>query len=395
MTVATVAALVLLGLTLQVAMALALRRQLREPSPDSPGPLPPVSILKPLKGVDAGLEANLESFFTLDYPELEIVLGCRDADDPALEVARKVAAAHPGVRSRVVVDRRDIGFNPKVSNLANLLDRAAHDTFLISDSNVRVRPSYLRDLVAHLQQPGVGLVSSPFRGVGGRGAGAVLEGLQLNTFVLGGVSAMARLVGGVCVVGKSMLLRRETLAAVGGFERLAGYLAEDQVCGEDVAATGARTVVSSHLIDNVLGTVTIRSFLSRHLRWARIRRRINPLGYLGELVLNPVFIGVVATAVTPGRAWPLLAVAVTAAAVVGAASERRVGIRRPLWAYPALVLVRDVLVGIAWAVPFMSSAVRWRGHRLKVGPRTRLVSPGGVPPAAAADGGELAPAPFG
>ncbi len=395
MLMTVVVAVVLLGLALQVVMASALRRQLAVPTPRRSGPLPPVSVLKPLKGADPGLESNLESFFSLDYPELEIVLGCRDGDDPALAVARRVAAAHPDVPSRVVVDRREVGFNPKVSNLANLLARARHDTILISDSNVRVRAPYLRDLVLHLQQPGVGLVSSPFRGVGSGSVGTALETLQLNTFVLGGVSAMARVVGGVCVVGKSMLLRRETLAAVGGFERLARYLAEDQVCGEDVAATGARTVVSGHLVDNVLGPLSVKAFLARHLRWARIRRRISPLGYLGEALLNPVFVAAVATAASMGRAWPLLAAAVAVGSVLAAVAERRVGVRRPPWSYPLLVLAKELLVGVAWAVPFLSSSVRWRGNRLRLGPRTLLVAPGGAPAASAPGDGELAPARLG
>ena len=280
------AVLVLVGLGANALMARAARGQLAAPAP-APGLRPPVSVLKPLKGADAGLEANLESFFRLAYPRFEVVLGVDDAGDPALAVARRVAAAHPDVPSRIVVDPRAVGLNPKVNNLANLLRHARHDVLLISDSNVRVRPGYLDDLVAHLARPGVGLVSSPFRAAAAEGAGGAIEALQLNTFVLGGVAAVQRFLGGVCVVGKSMLLRRATLDALGGFPFLARYLAEDQVCGEEVARRGLAVAMSGHVIDNVLGRLPLRAALRRHLRWARIRRRMSPAGYAGNCCSSP------------------------------------------------------------------------------------------------------------
>ena len=379
------AALVAAGLAAQALMARAARCQLAAPAPPA-DVLPPVSILKPLKGSDAGLEANLESFFRLAYPCYEVVLGAQDAADPALAVARGVAAAHPDVPSRVVVDTREVGINPKVNNLANLLRHAGHDVLLISDSNVRVRPEYLADLAAHLSRPGVGLVSSPFRAAAARGAGGALEALQLNTFVLGGVAALHRLFGGVCVVGKSMLVRRATLEALGGFAFLARYLAEDQVCGEEVARRGLNVALSGHVIDNVLGRLSLRDALARHLRWARIRRRMSPAGYAGELLLQPVFAAAVAAATDPGLATALLlATTVVARAALDAAAERAAGVHRRLAVYPLLSTARDLLVAAVWGVPFVSSSVAWRGRRFTIGPRTVLVGP--EAPAAAADGG--------
>ena len=369
-----VAAVVLAGLALTATMHVCQRRLLASPAAAPEPPLPPVSVLKPLKGVDADLEENLASFFRLDYPCYELLFGVDDPADPALPVVRALAARHPAVPCRIIADARRVGFNPKVNNLANLDRHARHEVMWISDSNTRVAPTTLTALVAQLELPGVGLVSSPFRGIAVTQLGSAMEALQLNTFVMGGVAAVHRLWGGVCVVGKSMLLRRTTLAALGGFAFLARFLAEDQVCGEEVARSGQRVAVAPVCIDNVLGPVTVRAFLTRHLRWARIRRRMNPAAYTGELLLNPVFVALVGMlALRNWESSALFGVALVAKSTLDAMTERAIGVVRPLYRYPALTLAKDLLVGVVWLVPFFSTVVVWRGNRLRVGPRTLLV----------------------
>lgn len=363
-----------LGLGAGSLMLHAQRRQLRPGSSGAASVYEPVSILKPLKGVDADLETNLESFFRLDYPAYEVLFGLDDPQDPALAVARAVAARHPGIPSRLVVSERRAGHNPKVNNLANIMPAARHELILISDSNVRVHPGYLRELVARIEEPGVGLVSSPFRGTHEHGIGGVLEALQLNSFVIGGVCAVSQLWSGVCVVGKSMLLRRSTLGAMGGFSFLSRFLAEDQVCGEEVAALGMRTAVAHHCVDNVLGEVSLSRFLGRHLRWARIRRRMNISAYLCELLLNPLVVAMAGCALAPSR-HSLAVVLLTGIARVmqGREAEAIAGVQRPVWTHLWLVPLRDLLVGAVWVVPFFATTVSWRGNRLRIGPRTLLI----------------------
>jgi ceramide glucosyltransferase len=373
MIIAITLALALAGLSALAVMTLALRQHLAAPLPPAPPVWPAVSVLKPMRGADPGLEENLESFLRLDYPSFEVLLGVDDPGDPAAAVARRVAGRHAAVPSRIIVDAHRLGANAKVNNLANLWRHAHHDVLLISDSNVRVDPGYLRELASHLERPGVGLVSSPIRGAGGAGLGATFEALQLNTFVAGGVSAMHRLFAGVCVVGKSMLMRRATLEAIGGFARLSGFLAEDQVCGEEVAARGLRIALARRPVENVLGDGGIGDFLARHLRWARIRWHISPAGYLGELLLNPV--AVAALGLLAGRTWRELALLASVLVVksgLDALAERAVGGRRPLAAYLPLVLAKDLLLGAAWVVPLVSRTVAWRGRRYRIGRRTAL-----------------------
>jgi ceramide glucosyltransferase len=362
-----------IGLLLTLTTVGAQWRQLASCEAPPRDTLPEVSILKPLKGVDADLEANLETFFELDYPAYEVVFGVDAAHDPALAVARRVAERHPEVATRFAVGGHGVGFNPKVNNLANILKYARHQVLLISDSNVAVEPSNLRQMVALLENQNVGLVTSFIRGTNGSGLGGSLESLQLNTFVMGGVAAVGGLLGQVCAIGKSMLLRRADLERIGGFAELGRYLAEDQICGQLVRDLGKAVVVCPRPVDNVLGRLSVRSFTRRHLRWARIRRHISLPGYSAELLTNPLPAAVTLAAVAPGKTSAILAAATLVTLVAAAiVSERILSVRRPLHHYPLLVALRSLLVCLLWPVPFVSNSVGWRGRRFRIGPRTVL-----------------------
>jgi ceramide glucosyltransferase len=272
-----------------------------------------------------------------------------------------------------VASRRKIGLNPKVNNLANMLTAARHEVLLISDSNVRVRATCLREMVARLLQPGVGLVTSQIRATGGTGLGGRLEALQLNTFVTGGIAAATLLLRRVGAVGKSMLLRRCDLERIGGFEELGRYLAEDQVCGEKLKEAGLRVMVCPEPVDNVLGEIDLRGFAGRHLRWAKIRRHIAPAGYAAEILTNPMVPSLLYVGLYPGlRAVSLVALTLTVLSLTALASERRLSIRRFPLVYPALELLRGTLLAVLWVVPFLSRTVAWRGHRYRIGRRTLL-----------------------
>jgi len=379
------AAIVALGLLFALLMALAQRGALQAPPPPPPSDLPPVSILKPLKGVDADLKENLRSIFRLDYPDFEVILGTEEANDPALAVAQRVAAEFPRVRSLVVTGAATVGYNPKVNNLSNLLPRASHPLVLISDSNIRVPADYLRDLVAHRTRAGGGLVWSLFRGVNASGVGGMLESLQLNVAVMGGVSALMRLLRIPCAVGKSMLIHRDEIDSIGGLRFLGQFLAEDQICAEELARSGRPVTVTGHLIDNVLGRRTFKDFAGRHLRWARLRRRVNLPGFLGEALLNPTFIALVSLlALRTSDAAIVAGLALAAMTIVNASTERLLGVRRPGWSYPLLELALSSARGVLWFAAIANGTVVWRGNVLALGPRSRITLKSAAPAPAAA-----------
>ncbi|MGQ9496017.1 MAG: ceramide glucosyltransferase [Thermoanaerobaculaceae bacterium] len=368
--------LVAVGLVLRVVLVLTQRYHLRNGATKTPTAWPPVTVIRPLKGLDPDLADNLRSLFSQDYPKFQVVLGALDSHDPALAVAREVAGEFPPVSSSVVANGSQIGPNPKVANLANLYSHAQHEFIVISDANVFLPPNYLKDLMAHLQQPGVELVSSPIQGARFASLGARLNALELNTFVMGGVVAMHRLVSGVCVVGKSMAFRRSVLEEIGGFANLAQYLAEDQIFGLEIASRGYRLALARQPVYNVLGEETVGQFWKRYLRWAQIRRAINPWGFLAEPLLNPVGLALVfACAVPSSLTLSTLAVALILGSLLAFLGEKTLGIKERGVRYPLLLLLADALLLASWVVALVHRKAKWRGQAFLIGPKTRILLP--------------------
>lgn len=372
--VSTLSLSFLLVLFIRIVQWRALRRKHIGPSPEI---LPGIRILKPLKGLDPGLRENLESFFVQDRGNYGICMGTREADDPALEVAREVAAAHSyPPASMVTFDINEYGPNPKVSNLQALLQASNFsgvDLLLISDSNVRVRKDYLKGIVArYLENGSAGLVWSLFRATGERGLGGTLEALQVNTFVLGGMAAMAFL-GVPGALGKSMLIHRRDLDRIGGFEELGNYIAEDQVMAEEISKINLPLVMSNDLVDNVIGPRTFIDFAGRHLRWAALRWHLKPMGYLFEILLNPVFLAAIGATILRTHIGILLFLGtIVLSSVLDLWAECCAGVRRNPALYPVLELILGISKGILWFIPFFRRSIFWRGNRIKIGPRTRI-----------------------
>ena len=354
----------------------ALRRQLSGAAP-VPRETAGISVLKPLRGVDDDLEANLASFAAQDWPDFEVLLGLHDESDPAARVARAAAARWPG-RFRVVMQGAELGMNPKVSQLATLASEARHSLLVISDSNVRVEPGYLAEIAARLEDPEVGLVTHLIAGVGERSGGALLESLHLAGGVATGIAAAKRIAGRDVVMGKSMALRREDLAAMGGFEPVKDLLAEDFVIGQMVPKLlGKRVELASRPVQNVVQDRSLGQFVQRARRWAVLQHAlVGPWLYAAQAIRNPVFLATAALAADPApwtaAAW--VAVAGARALLDGAAGSAL----RPGGFSPAqlmLVPVKDLLLGFAWVEGFFRRSVDWRGTRLRVLPGTRLAPP--------------------
>ena len=334
--------------------------------------LPPVSILKPLCGEDAGLYDNLESFCRQEYPTWQVVFGVQDAHDAAVPVVRHLMAAYPGADMALVVEPARRSGNLKVANLQNMLPAARHDVIVIADSDMRVRPDYLAEVTAPLAEGATGLVTCLYRGVSAGGFWSQLACLNINHGFLPQALVAAALGERNGCFGATLALRRDTLEAVGGLAVVADSLADDHALGAAVRRLGRKVVLSPHVVDNVVAEPRLAALFRHELRWSRTIRAIAPAGYVGSVLTQPVVLALAALTlgVIPLPAAAMLAVALACRAVMVRMVDRALRLpATPLWLMP----VRDSLSFVVFVASFFSRTVAWRERTFRVGPDGQLI----------------------
>jgi ceramide glucosyltransferase len=336
-------------------------------SPSSTGFCPPISILKPLKGMDDDLFDNLVSFCNQDYPEYEIIFSLEEANDPALELAQKIRKMYPHKKISIAVKQMDYALNPKVNNLISAYRIAQFPYILISDSDVRVANNYLMEIIKYMEDPHVGLVSNLIRGIGSRTIGSLLENLHLNSFVIGNVALLTTFFKMPVVVGKSMLMRKKAFEEIGGFDAVKNVLAEDYVIGQRMQEKGAGVITSGHMVNAVNHYRTMKQFFKRHARWGKLRWKLGVIGYVSEILSNAVFIACISlVALGPTTRALSLACAVFLLKIIGDYSlGKRIRSAHHFFHY-LLSPVKDIIIGFIWFVPFFSRTVMWRRHKYKI-----------------------------
>ncbi|MBS2014800.1 MAG: glycosyltransferase [Deltaproteobacteria bacterium] len=333
-----------------------------------------VSVLKPLAGMDDDLDENLASFARQEGVDFEIVFGVASSSDPALVAARRFLQAHPSVEARIVITDPDAAINPKVAQLIALERHARGQILVTSDSNVRVRSDYLRSLVAPLDEPRCGLVTSVFAGTGERTLGAALENLQLSAVIAPFV--VLSTLGLPVTIGKSMAMRARDLRELGGFASFGDVLAEDLMIGRRFADAGFRVATSFSVIENRNVSGSLARMFDRHSRWAKMRRIIVPGFFAIEPLFSPIVTATLVALAMPSRVTVGMLVATialqTLASLVAAWSFRG----RPLpWRYLPLEIVRTFMMVACWASAWVSRTVVWRGNPLELGPNTTVTRP--------------------
>lgn len=322
----------------------------------------PISILKPLSGLDLGLESNLRTFFEQDYPAYEILFAVRNENDPAVKVVSRLQQQFPSIPTRLVITGEPPYANAKVFSLQLMLAAAGNDLVVMSDSDIRVTRDLLRTIAAEFQDPHLGVATCPYRAIPGPSFWSRLEATGMNTDFWGGALVARMLEGMRFAVGPTIAARRRTLQAIGGFERLKDYLAEDFVMGKFASEAGHGVVLSSYVVEHHIGSATFAENIAHRLRWNRSTRRSRPAGYIGQLFTMPLPLALLVCAFAPSW-WPVLAPTIAVRALSAYTVAGRVLRAKLNW---LLLPIEDLMGFCFWVAGFFGNTILWRAHRYKL-----------------------------
>jgi ceramide glucosyltransferase len=355
--------LTMVGVAYTLAAA-ALAGRWRPKGPvEAPADAPSITMLKPLHGAEPALEAKLRGFLDQSYPApIDMVCGVSRADDDAIPAARAVGAT-------LVVDGTRHGSNAKVSNLINMAPHATGALLVLSDSDMIVPRDYAARVAAAMAEPGVGAVTLPYAGIGETGGWSRMAAAGISWGFL--PSVMVGLATGMAkpCMGSTIALRRETLAAIGGFERLADLLADDHALGAAVRETGLSVAVPPLIVLHGCTETSLIALIRHELRWNATVRMLDPGGYAGSAVTHPTVWALFAVA--SGAGWWVLGTALLARLALAARIEHITRARSaPLWWLPA----RDLLSFCLFVAAFFTRSVDWRGGRLHMADDGRMTA---------------------
>ncbi len=370
----TILLLALVPLAYSIVVLYAARRFFASRPPQPPADFtPPVSVLKPIYGLDREAWENFSSFCRQDYPEYEILFAVSDEGDPAVPVIRRLIRDFPDRSIRLLVGAPRLGANDKVNKLVRLAREARYDILAISDSDMRVEPHYLASVAGPFRDAGAGLVTCPYRGDASRSLGAQLEAIGISTGFAADV-LVARLLEGVnFALGATMAVRRDALEEIGGFEALADFYADDYELGHRVAAR-RRVELCRWPVTTVLPDESLGESYRHQVRWATVIRSVRPASHLGLIFTFGLPWTIAAMAVSPS----LGVAAAYFAAYLGlrAAVAWQVGLRglgdALAWRKSWLIPLRDAFAFLVWLSSFIPQPVHWRGDVYRIR-RGRLV----------------------
>ncbi len=337
----------------------------------APAYTPSVSVLKPVHGIEPNLRENLESFFRQDYPSFELIFCARRGDDAALQIARQLSEQYLSVNARFMTSGEPPWTNAKLYSLEKMWKQAAHDLLVISDSDVRVSPDYLREIIKPFANPKVGMITCIFRGLPAGGFWTDLEALGYSVEMTSGVVVADLLEGMKFALGPTMVVRRKCVEALNGFGFMDDYCADDYILGNRVAETGMEVVLSHHSIDHMVFHHSFLSSMRHQVRWMRSTRFSRPKGHLGTVLTYAMPFGVLGFFAGFASRHSRLGIALLAAAFVNrliqsvAAGYVVAGDRKALtraWLWP----VRDLLGVFLWFGSYLSAKIDWRGEEYRL-----------------------------
>jgi ceramide glucosyltransferase len=342
-----------------LAMRFAARERAEHQSAD-----PSVTILKPLCGQEPDLLTRLLGFAHQCYAApIQFVFGSQHRTDPAIDAVKRLTELRPDIAVDVAVEPRNFGTNRKVSNLINMTPLAGNDVIVLSDSDIEVGPTYLADVIAELEKPGVGAVTCLYHGIAGEGIWSRLSAMSINTYFLSNVVTALSLRVAQPAFGATIAMRRETLEEIGGFEAFADCLADDYEMGAAVRRAGYEVTIPPFSVGHVCFERSAAELVRHQIRQSRTIRTIDPVGYAGATVSHPFALALIGAALGSPLGLLVAALAVVCRTVQTIAIERAFGLeRQPYWLIP----FRDLIAFTTFVSGFFGTTVSWRGSRYRV-----------------------------
>jgi ceramide glucosyltransferase len=329
---------------------------------------PPVSILKPIRGLDREAYENYASFCRLDYPEYEILFNVADERDAAIPLIERLMREFPERSIRLFLGAEQLGSSNKVNKLSNMVSEARYDLLVMSDSDIRVKPDYLWAVVAPFRDARVGAVTCLYRGLVGRSFGSIIEALGNTSDFAAGVLVAWLFRSVNFALGATMATTKQRMAEIGGFEDLADHFTDDHELGNRIAALGYRVEIATQPVDTVYPETSMKEYFRHQLRWSLAIRHAAPAGYLGRIFVHAIFWMLVGIAAAPSlkiAACYLAAYLILRplmAWTVGVWGLRDPLLRRNLWRLP----VHDACAFFVYVSSFFTRRVEWRGTLYRI-----------------------------
>ena len=333
---------------------------------------PPVTILKPLCGMEHELYENLRSFCEQDYLDYQVVFCVRGADDPSADIARRIMAKFSHLDIALVVDGSIHGANLKVSNLINMMSMVKHEILVIADSDMRVGPDYLAAIVSPFRTVSTGAVTCLYQATPAATLASRFGAMHINADFLPSVLVASTLSDIHFCFGATIAVRRTVLNAIGGLHSIVDVLADDYQLGKRVSEAGFTVCLSDYVVENIVHEPDFKSLLQHELRWARTVRASSPWGYAGSILTHPLPLALLFLAVSGGSLAGLFMtmVAVALRLRLRHCVQQGFGIQgKPMY---CMGLLRDLLSAVVWFAGLTGRMVRWKGGRFSVDRRGRL-----------------------
>ena len=344
-------------------------------SPPSATAGPGITVFKPLKGLEATTRECLESFLSQAYQPYQVIFGVRNPEEPVVALLRDLREAHPEPEIELVFCSETLGLNPKISSLRQMETRVRYDLLVIADADVKVGPDFLSRVAAALQEPGMGLVSCPYRFGPAPTLGAKMEAWTIAADFIPSVATAHYVEGIRFALGAAMALTRQAWQTIGGFAPLADFLADDYQLGYRVAEAGLGVKVLSYVVETQNPALSLRDYLVHQLRWARTYRICRPKGYLAYGITHALVYSLILCGASGAARWTLVWLAATLTlrwTLAGLAEWTwlRGHLRRQdFWLLPG----KDLLSFGLWALSFLGDRITWGGRQYRVTREGRLM----------------------